>query len=169
MPDDAFNSVMASVDTAMIVVTTAAEDELAGCLVGFHSQSSISAQQYCVWLSKANHTYRVSLRATHFGVHFLTQNDLAIAERFGTQSGEQTDKFAGLDVHLDEGGVPVIGDCPNRMVLERIATLDDGGDHVCITTRVQSTHTAGTFTPLRLSDVTHLDPGHASEERAIQP
>lgn len=169
MPDGAFERLMASVDTAMIVVTTAAEDELAGCLVGFHAQSSISEQQYSVWLSKANHTYRVSLRATHFGVHFLTRDDLAIAERFGTQSGEQADKFAGLDFQLDEGGVPVIGDCPNRLVLERIATLDDGGDHVCITTRVQSTHTAGAFTPLRLSDVTHLDPGHASEERAIQP
>lgn len=169
MSDDPFDTVMASVDTAMIVVTTAAEDELAGCLVGFHSQSGISGQQYSVWLSKANHTYRASLRATHFAVHFLTRDDLPIAERFGTRSGEQTDKFDGLDFQLGEGGVPLLEGCPNRMVLERLAILDDGGDHVCITTRVRSTHTSGAFTPLRLSEVTHLEPGHASEERAIQP
>lgn len=169
MPDCVFESLMASVDSAMIVVTTSAEDERAGCLVGFHAQSSISAQQYSLWLSKANYTYRVGLRATHFAVHFLSKEDLAIAERFGTQSGEHVDKFEGIDIDIDDSGVPLIRQCPNRMVLERIAVLDDGGDHVCITTRVHSTQTTGTFVPMRLSDAAHLDAGHASEERAIQP
>lgn len=169
MSGDAFNSLMAAVDSAMIVVTTTAEDERAGCLVGFHAQSSISAQHYCLWLSKANHTYRVSLRATHFAVHFLTEKDLPTAERFGTRSGQYTDKFADIDVDTDETGVPLLRQCPNQLLLERIAVLDDGGDHVCITTRVRSSRTTGAFTPLRLSEVTHLDPGHASEERAIQP
>lgn len=169
MSGDAFNSLMAAVDSAMIVVTTTAEDERAGCLVGFHAQSSISAQHYCLWLSKANHTYRVSLRATHFAVHFLTEKDLPIAERFGTRSGQYTDKFADIDVDTDETGVPLLRQCPNQLLLERIAVLDDGGDHVCITARVRSSRTTGAFTPLRLSEVTHLDPGHASEERAIQP
>ena len=169
MSDQAFEDLMASLDTAMIVVTTAAEDERAGCLVGFHAQSSISGQHYSVWLSKANHTYRVSLRATHFAVHFLTSSDLAPAERFGTRSGEDTDKFEGLQTETGDGGVPLIRELPNRMVLERIATLDDGGDHVCVTTRVVSSHSGGAFSPLRLSDCSHLDAGHASEERAITP
>ena len=160
---------MAAADPPLIVLTTAAEDEQAGCLVGFHVQSSITPQHYCVWLSKANHTYRVGLRATHFAVHFLTTDDLTLAERFGTLSGEDTDKFAGLDVDLDEYGVPLLDACPNRMSLERISLLDDGGDHVCLTTRVSSAHTTGDFKPLRVSDATHLDPGHGSEERAIQP
>ena len=66
--DDAFGTLMASADPPLIVLTTAAKNEQAGCLVGFHAQSSISPQHYCVWLSKANHTYRVSLRAAHFAV-----------------------------------------------------------------------------------------------------
>ncbi|AGF72028.1 flavin reductase family protein [Corynebacterium halotolerans] len=169
MSDGAFNSLMASVDSPLVVVTTTAEDEQAGCLVGFHSQSGISPEHYCLWLSKANHTYRVGLRATHFAVHFLAREDLAMAERFGTLSGEDTDKFAGLDVETDETGVPLIRACPNRMVLERIAVLDDGSDHVCVTTRVLSAQARGTFEPLLLSDAAHLDAGHASEERAIQP
>ena len=169
MSEDAFDTLMAAADPPLIVLTTAAEDEQAGCLVGFHVQSSITPQHYCVWLSKANHTYRVGLRATHFAVHFLTADDLTLAERFGTLSGEDTDKFAGLDVDLDEYGVPLLDACPNRMSLERISLLDDGGDHVCLTTRVSSAHTTGDFKPLRVSDATHLDPGHGSEERAIQP
>lgn len=159
---------MSSVDPALIVLTTAAEGEQAGCLLGFHSQSSISPQHYCVWLSKANHTYRVSLRTVYFAAHFLTADDLALAERFGTLSGDDTDKFAGIDIDTDENGVPLLRACPNRMLLERIATLDDGSDHVCITTRVRSAHSGGDFVPLHVSEADHLVPGHASEERAIQ-
>jgi flavin reductase (DIM6/NTAB) family NADH-FMN oxidoreductase RutF len=167
--DDAFDTLMASADPPLIVLTTAAEDERAGCLVGFHVQSSITPEHYCVWLSKANHTYRVSLRAAHFAVHFLTDQDLAIAERFGTRSGEDTDKFAGLDLDVDEFGVPLLRACPNRMSLERIAVLDVGGDHVCLTARVTSAAAREEFVPLRVSNATQLDPGHDSEERAIQP
>lgn len=169
MSDDSFTRLMASVDPPLVVLTTTAEDEPAGCLVGFHAQSSIDPQHDCVWLSKANHTYRVGLRAVHFAVHFLTREDLALAERFGTRTGEDTDKFAGLDVDLDAHGVPLLRACPNRLVLERIALLDDGSDHVCLTTRVTAAQTARGFEPLRVSDATHLDPGHDSDERAISP
>lgn len=169
MSDDSFGTLMASSDPPLIVLTTAAAGERAGCLVGFHAQSSIEPQHYCVWLSKANHTYRVGLRATHFAVHFLTDDDLAIAERFGTLTGEETDKFDGVDFELDPHGVPLLEACPNRMSLERIALLDDGSDHVCLTTTVSSASTGGSFTPLRVSSATHLDPGHEAEERAIEP
>jgi flavin reductase (DIM6/NTAB) family NADH-FMN oxidoreductase RutF len=167
--DAAFETLVASADPPLVVLTTVAEDERAGCLVGFHAQSSIEPERYCIWLSKANHTYRVSLRAAHFAVHFLTAEDLALAERFGTRSGEDTDKFEGIDVEPDRFGVPLLTACPNRMSLERIAVLDDGGDHVCLTTRVSSAHTSGEFVPLRVSSANHLDPGHRSDERAIQP
>jgi flavin reductase (DIM6/NTAB) family NADH-FMN oxidoreductase RutF len=167
--DDAFGTLMASADPPLIVVTTVAEREQAGCLVGFHAQSSISPERYCVWLSKANHTYRVGLRAAHFAVHFLTETDHSIAERFGTLTGEDTDKFAGIDIDLDDNGVPLLRACPNRLSLERIAMLDDGGDHVCLTTRVRSAEASGSFVPLRVSSATDLDPGHESDERAIQP
>src|SRR4051794_475949 len=160
---------MASLDPPLVVVTTVAEDERAGCLVGFHAQSSIDPEHYCLWLSKANHTYRVALRARHFAVHFLTASDLPLAERFGTQSGEDTDKFAGLDVAVSEYGVPLLDDAPHRITLERIAMLDDGADHVCLTTRVLDAATAGRFTPLRVSDAAHLEAGHDADERAIHP
>jgi hypothetical protein len=55
------------------------------------------------------------------------------------------------------------------MQLEHIAMLDDGSDHVCLTTRVSAAHTNGSFEPLRVSNADHLDPGHESDERAIQP
>ena len=167
--DDAFDELMTSVDPPLVVVTTAAEGEKAGCLVGFHAQSSITPKHYCVWLSKANHTYVVGLRATHFAVHFLTTDDFTIAERFGTVSGEDTDKFAGFEVDLDPHGIPDLTACPNRISLERIAVLDDGSDHVCLTTQVREARSGRRFTPLRVSSAAHLVPGHSSDRRAIHP
>ncbi|MGM7667439.1 flavin reductase family protein [Microbacterium sp. A93] len=169
MSKDAFSSLMSSTDPAVVVVTTAADGEQAGCLVGFHTQSSIEAERYCFWLSKANHTYRVSLRSTHLAIHFLTAGDLAVAERFGTLTGEETNKFSGITIDTVESGVPLLRAVPNRLVVERTTMLDDGGDHVGITARVASAVTTGPFTPLRLSDVGHLNAGRDSEERAIYP
>jgi flavin reductase (DIM6/NTAB) family NADH-FMN oxidoreductase RutF len=73
---DDFARLIASLDPPMAVVTTASDRERAGCVVGFHAQSSIDPERYVVWLSKANHTFRVGVHARHFAVHFLGEDDL---------------------------------------------------------------------------------------------
>ena len=48
MNDDeqqAFDAIMGSLDTPLVVVTTAAHGERAGCVVGFHSQCSITPRR----------------------------------------------------------------------------------------------------------------------------
>ena len=169
MDDKAFSDLMASLDTPMAVVTTAMDDERAGCLVGFHVQSSIDPSRYCVWLSKANHTHRVVLRSSHLAIHFLTDNDHDLAEHFGTQSGDDLDKFASMDFELTEGGVPLLTMLPNRLFVQRIALLDEGGDHVCVVTEPLRAESTGRFAPLRLSAVEDLTPGHEAEERNDPP
>jgi flavin reductase (DIM6/NTAB) family NADH-FMN oxidoreductase RutF len=169
MPDDAFDALMASQDAPMVVVTTAVAGERAGCLVGFHAQSAIDPERYCVWLSKANHTYRVALRSTHLAVHFLTDDDLDVAEHFGTLTGDEVDKFDEVAFRAGVDGVPLLDRCPNRVVLERTVLVDEGGDHVCIAGECLDAENEGSFTPLRLSQVNHLVPGHESDERADPP
>jgi flavin reductase (DIM6/NTAB) family NADH-FMN oxidoreductase RutF len=167
--DDAFATIMSCVDARLIVVTTAVDQERAGCLVGFHAQSSIQPERYSVWLSKANHTYRLALRSTHLGIHFLSEGDLPLAERFGTLTGDSTDKFAGLPLQPGPGIVPILQECPNWLLLKRTALLDEGGDHVCIAGEAVAAHSGGPFRPLRLSQADHLDPGHSSEQRPGPP
>jgi flavin reductase (DIM6/NTAB) family NADH-FMN oxidoreductase RutF len=169
MTDDGFGTIASSLDAPLIVVTAADARERAGCLVGFHSQSSIEPLRYCVWLSKANFTYRVALRSTHLGIHFLTAADLPLAERFGTLTGDKVDKFAGVRTVPGPGGVPVLEDCPHRLVARRITLVDDGGDHVSVMTETVAAHTGGRFEPLRLSQAAHLQPGHGNEERPEPP
>jgi flavin reductase (DIM6/NTAB) family NADH-FMN oxidoreductase RutF len=171
MTADAFASLMSSLDSAMAVVTTAEGDERAGCLVGFHGQSSIDPHRYAVWLSKANHTYRVGLRATHLAVHLLAAGDEGreLARLFGTETGDDVDKFADLDHTPGPGGVPLLAAVPHRIVLRRVVLLDEGGDHVCVTGEPVDVTTAGPFLPLRLGAIDDLTPGHEAEERPSPP
>lgn len=169
MDEDALTDIAASLDSPMAVVTTMVGGERAGCLIGFHAQSSIDPGRYCVWLSKANHTYRTVLRAEHLVVHFLTGADRDLAKLFGTLSGDDVDKFERCAWAPGPHGVPILDRCPNRLVVRRIALLDEGGDHVCVVTEVEDAAASGRFTPLRLSDVDDLEPGHAADERDDPP
>lgn len=169
MADDRFGDIASSLDTPLIVVTAAEGQQRAGCLVGFHSQSSIEPLRYCVWLSKANYTYRVALHSTHLAVHFLTSADVPLAERFGTQTGDNVDKFADAPTSVGPGGVPVLKDCPHWLVGRRTMLVDNGGDHVCMMIEPVAVHTGGSFQPLRLSQAVHLQPGHGSSERPSPP
>jgi len=47
-------------------------------------------QRYCVWLSKANYTYRVAMHASYLVIHLLTADDLPLAELFGTLTGDRS-------------------------------------------------------------------------------
>lgn len=169
MPADPFDSIMRSLDEPMAIVTAAMGAERAGCLVGFHSQSSIDPARYCAWISKANHTYRVMLHSTYLAVHLLTVADLELARHFGALTGDDVDKFQDCDTQTGLFGLPLLTACANRMVVRRIALLDDGGDHVCVTAEPIEVTSSGPFTPLRFRDVDDLEPGHPAAVRPDPP
>ena len=165
MTTDPFDALMSSHDPAMAVVTTAGDGQIGGCLVGFHGQASIEPHRYAVWLSKANHTYALALRATHLAVHLLADDTggRALASHFGGLTGDEVDKFAGIEHAPGPGGVPLLAALPNRMVLRRVVLLDDGGDHVCATGEPVDAATTGPFRALRLAAVRDLTPGHPAD------
>jgi flavin reductase (DIM6/NTAB) family NADH-FMN oxidoreductase RutF len=165
MNGDGFGALMSALDPPLAVVTTAAAGERAGCLVSFHTQSSMSPQRYCVFLSKANHTYGVALRASHLAIHFLAAGDVPLADLFGGQTGDTVDKFAGLPVTDGPGGVPLLAQCPRWLAARRIALLDDGGDHVTVLTEPVAVQLSGPFIPLRVAEAGHIRPGHDARER----
>ena len=163
--EEGFDSLVAILDTPMIVVTTALEETRAGCLVGFHAQCSIEPRRYAIWLSKANHTCRVALHAEHFAVHFLGKDDRDLAELFGTTSGDTTDKFARCEWTAGPDGVPLLDRCRQRVVLRRTGLLDEGSDHICFAGEPVEVSESGSFVPMRLSEVADLTPGHEATDR----
>jgi flavin reductase (DIM6/NTAB) family NADH-FMN oxidoreductase RutF len=149
-------------DPDMCVVTAAAGGERAGCLVGFASQCSIRPPRFAVWLSKANRTYRVARAAQCLAVHLLTRDQHGLAELFGGRTGDETDKFARLDVAEGHGGAVVLRDAAAWFV-GTILHRTDGGDHVGFVLDPVQWGQGREGRLLRLSDAVGIDAGHPAD------
>ncbi|WP_244291372.1 flavin reductase family protein [Streptomyces subrutilus] len=157
---DAFTEVL---DYPMYVVTTAAGDQRAGCLVGFASQCSIDPPRFMVWLSKANRTYRIARQASHLAVHTLRKDQKRTADLFGSRTGDDdVDKFADIAWRPSPHGASPLLDDACAWFVGRIEELIDGGDHVgFLLSPVEQSPPGPTRPPLLLlGDVQDLTPGH---------
>jgi flavin reductase (DIM6/NTAB) family NADH-FMN oxidoreductase RutF len=164
--DDGFDELVSGLDHPMVIVTTAVDDVRAGCLVGFHAQCGIEPPLYAVWLSKANHTYRIGALAEVFAVHFPRHDDMELAELFGTSTGNDIDKFDRCAWTAGPEGVPLLDGCPDRFVGRRTALMDPGADHVCLMLApIRTDGGPGTDGRLLFSQVQDLEAGHPAEDR----
>ena len=123
-----FDELVAQLDYSMLIVTTAADGERAGCLIGFATQTSIHPPRFLACLSIKNHTFRVAQRAAVLIVHFVGVDDQALAELFGGRTGDEIDKFALVDWRPGPHGAPVITALHNWFA-GRILHRYDFGDH----------------------------------------
>jgi flavin reductase (DIM6/NTAB) family NADH-FMN oxidoreductase RutF len=155
-----FDKLVALLDYPMFVVTTRSGDELAGCLVGFTSQTSIHPQRFLAGLSKRNHTYRVAERASHLAVHLIERRQRELARLFGSETGDRTDKFARCAWHSGPHEVPILDDAAGWFIGE-VRSRYDLGDHVGFLLEPVAGNAPDELDQLvTFSDVRDLDPGH---------
>src|SRR5687767_11256612 len=103
---DTFDQLMRELDPAMLIVTAASGNEVGGCLVGFATQASISPPLFALMLSERNRTYRIARAARCLAVHVLDSEQRALAELFGGETGDETDKLEQVDWSPGPEGVP---------------------------------------------------------------
>jgi flavin reductase (DIM6/NTAB) family NADH-FMN oxidoreductase RutF len=153
-----FDEFLAGLDYPVFVVTAASGAERAGCLVGFATQTSIEPPRLLVCLSEENHTTVVAARAQVLAVHVLDDREHPLAERFGGETGDEVDKFAGLAWRSGPDGVPLLEDCPRRLVGRIVARvpLGDHVGHLLAPLRVEAEATS----PLTYQDATDIEAGH---------
>jgi flavin reductase (DIM6/NTAB) family NADH-FMN oxidoreductase RutF len=126
--DRTFERLMSELDYSLLIVTARAEEQLAGCLVGFASQVSIHPPRFLVCVSVKNRTYRVAVKASLLIVHFVPKQEEGLAVLFGGATGDDTDKFEQCSWREGPDGTPVLLDLEDWFagrVLERF----DFGDH----------------------------------------
>ena len=160
----AFDELVRALDQATVIVTTAVGEERSGCLVGFHSQSSIDPPRYVVWLSPANHTHGVALRASTFAVHLIPREQRDLAELFGGRTGDVDDKLGRCDWEPGPDGVPLLAGCPDRFVGRRRGWLAGEGDHDGVVLEPLAAQLRNHGPWMRLSDATDIDAGHPAHE-----
>ena len=156
----ALSDITAALDYPMIVVTTAAAGQRAGCLVGFHTQCSIDPARFLVCVSKANHTGGVVRQADTVVLHFLSKADRALSELFGEQTGDEIDKFVHCRWHAGPDDVPVLADVPAWLAC-RIVDRFDPGDHLVLVVEPFAGAAGSEPAPqLSFQDVRDMEPGH---------
>jgi flavin reductase (DIM6/NTAB) family NADH-FMN oxidoreductase RutF len=155
-----FEKLVALLDYPMFVVTTRSGDELAGCLVGFTSQTSIHPPRFLTGLSKRNRTFRVAEHASHLAVHLLERQHGELARLFGGETGDRTDKFARCAWHCGPHDLPILDDAAGWFAGE-VRNRYDLGDHVGFLLEPVAGDAPEGFEQLvTFSDVRDLDPGH---------
>lgn len=156
---DAFEALVSGLDSPMFVVTAAARDERAGCLVGFATQASIEPPRLVVMLSKANRTFEVASAATLLGVHFLHHDNHDLARLFGHETGDAVDKFARCQWRPGPGGVPLVAGTRGWVVGQILARLDCG-DHVAHLLAPVAAAAERAGPALDLHQAADIEPGH---------
>jgi flavin reductase (DIM6/NTAB) family NADH-FMN oxidoreductase RutF len=154
-----FIAMTGSLDYPMLLVTTVADGERSGCLVGFSTQCSIDPPRFIACLSDKNRTQRVASRADALAVHFLPAGATGLAELFGTETGDEIDKFSRCAWHPGPLGLPIIDAC-GRWFVGRILERRTLGDHVAFVLDPVAACDDGDGDQLTFSDVKHLEPGH---------
>ena len=159
--DGTFTSLMGELDYPMFIVTTVgAGGERAGCMIGFATQISIRPPRFLVGLSEKNHTYRVAQGADHVAVHFVPADGEAMAELFGSETGDEVDKFARCAWHEGPAGLPILDELPNWFA-GRIVERVDGGDHQALVLAPVAAERDAEEEELTFHRARRIEPGHA--------
>jgi flavin reductase (DIM6/NTAB) family NADH-FMN oxidoreductase RutF len=157
--EQAFNEATGELDYSMLIVTTAADGQQAGCLVGFATQCSVDPPRFLVCLSKNNRTLRVAEGSEALLVHFPGADQVPLAELFGGTTGDDLDKFARCNWHEGPLGLPLLDDCP-RWFAGRIVEKLPLGDHVGFVLAPFAAASGGDDSTFMFHRGKQIDPGH---------
>jgi flavin reductase (DIM6/NTAB) family NADH-FMN oxidoreductase RutF len=153
------HELVSELDYPMFIVTVNDGRERSGCLIGFATQCSIHPPRFLVCLSDKNHTFGVAQRAEILVVHLVPAEAGALAELFGSQTGDDVDKFAQCAWHEGPGGAPVLDECENWFagrILERL----DVGDHWAFLLDPFDAHSGTGERPFTFHRARRIEPGH---------
>jgi flavin reductase (DIM6/NTAB) family NADH-FMN oxidoreductase RutF len=156
-----FTELTGRLNYPMLLVTTAADGQRSGCLVGFSTQCSIDPARFIVCLSDKNHTTRLAWAADALAVHFPPAEAVDLAKLFGSETSDEIDKFSRCRWHTGPLGLPLIDEC-RRWFVGTILERHKLGDHVAFILEAVEARDGGGGETLTFSDVRQLDPGHAA-------
>ncbi len=103
-----------TVGYGLYIVTTRENGKDSGLVINTFSQVASSPNIIAVGINKNNHSAGVISRTKKMNVNVLTERaPFSLFERFGFQSGKDTDKMKGLLYGRSENNVPVLNEFTN--------------------------------------------------------
>ena len=160
-PERGIDDFLEKLDVPVYVVTVASAGERSGCLVGFVTQCSILPPRLLVCISEKNHTHRVAAEAGVMALHLVPSGASDIVRLFGSETGDDIDKFDRCEWFPGPSQVPLLVECPSRMVC-RVLDRFPVGDHTAHLVEAldgsEGTEPVVTLTEVRKAGV---HPGHS--------
>jgi flavin reductase (DIM6/NTAB) family NADH-FMN oxidoreductase RutF len=121
--------------TGVTVVTTIDEDgRFHGVTANSFSSVSLDPPLVLWSLAVTSQSHPVFFKAERFAVNILAEDQIELSNRFAKSSRE---KFAGLEVDIGLGGVPLLRGCSARLQCHAFSRLA-GGDHTIYVGEVDS-------------------------------
>lgn len=107
---DGINRVLAQMNREVWLLTAADGPRRGGLVATFVSQASIVAElpRVVAGIGCRHHTHRLIDASGAFALHLLGEQHLDWVRRFGTQSGRNLDKLAGLPFRSGATGSPIL-------------------------------------------------------------
>ena len=155
-----FQRLVGALDYPLFIVTAAGEEESDGCLVGFATQCSIHPPLFLVCLSNKNRTHRIALGADTLAVHFVPEERRDLAELFGGETADETDKLARVDWRPGPGGAPIIAGLPNWLAGRIERRIDFSGDHTGFLLSPVDAQASADERELGFQEAKRIEPGH---------
>ncbi|HEX4033667.1 MAG TPA: flavin reductase family protein [Solirubrobacteraceae bacterium] len=155
-----FEAIARRLEYPMFVVTAAADGEIAGCLVGFTTQSGLTPARFIACISHLNHTNRVARRASVLAVHLLSSDDGDLAELFGGQTGDRIGKFERCQWQPGPGGAPILARCSDWFAGRVIERFEAGDHDAFVLEPVAGDAGDGSVRALTSLDAASIQPGH---------
>jgi flavin reductase (DIM6/NTAB) family NADH-FMN oxidoreductase RutF len=157
--EETFQQLVAQLDYPMFIATVAADEDLAGCLIGFATQCSIHPPRFLAGISEKNRTHRVADGATSMAIHLVPEDASELAQLFGGETGDEVNKFERCSWQPGPGGVPLLDGCPNRFV-GRILERVDFGDHTGVVLEPFFAELEEREGQLKFHRARRIEPGH---------
>jgi flavin reductase (DIM6/NTAB) family NADH-FMN oxidoreductase RutF len=143
----------------LVIVTAFDGDQVAGCLVSFHTHVSVVPHRYMVCLARTNHTFAVAQAAQHLGIHLLESRHKETAKFFGATSGFTTRKLVRHPWQSWRDGTPILEEIGCWMV-GVVRSLHELGDHVGFVVDVVDSQLELVGDVLTVHDLGTVIPGH---------
>jgi len=132
---NAIEALFRQLTLGVYVVGAAHDDQRDAFTAAWVMQVSFDPLLVALSINPQNASYALVKEARAFTVNVLKQGQLDIAHRFGTRSGRDSDKLAGVGWHPGRSGAPILDDALAYFDCT-VTAWHPAGDHELIVGRV---------------------------------
>ena len=129
---------MFSLSYGLYVLTTKEDYFNNGCIINTVMQITDEPKQIVIAVNKNNKTHDMIVSTGKFNISVISEKaDFSLFERFGFQSGKNTDKFQSFDnISVSDNGIIYITEATNAFLSAEVTTMTDCGTHTLFTAKV---------------------------------